>query len=149
MAPLTASTEVDRPAAEVYAYATDPARFAEWQHNVVSGRMERGDGPGRPDRCVTVRRIGFVQRANTAELVDSDPPRTWRVRGIDGPIRAAVDVAVEPVDDQRSRLTITLDFAGRGLGKLLVPLAVQPQARREMPANLRALKRQLEHGAKG
>jgi uncharacterized protein YndB with AHSA1/START domain len=31
MPAIVASTEVDRPAAEVFAYATDPARFSEWQ----------------------------------------------------------------------------------------------------------------------
>jgi uncharacterized protein YndB with AHSA1/START domain len=31
MAPTIARTVVDRPAAEVFAYATDPTRFHEWQ----------------------------------------------------------------------------------------------------------------------
>jgi Polyketide cyclase / dehydrase and lipid transport. len=34
MAPTIASTVVDRPAAEVFAYATDPTRFHEWQQGV-------------------------------------------------------------------------------------------------------------------
>jgi hypothetical protein len=37
---ITASAAVDRPADEVYAYATDPTRFSEWQQGVVSGHME-------------------------------------------------------------------------------------------------------------
>jgi hypothetical protein len=40
-----------------------------------------------------------------SELTHIDPPRTWCVRGADGPIRAAVDVLVEPVAGSRSRLT--------------------------------------------
>jgi uncharacterized protein YndB with AHSA1/START domain len=31
MPAMVTSTEVERPAAEVFAYATDPARFREWQ----------------------------------------------------------------------------------------------------------------------
>ena len=31
MPPSTTGTEVDRPAEEVFAYATDPTRFHEWQ----------------------------------------------------------------------------------------------------------------------
>ena len=42
MAPIVTSAEIDRPAAEVFAYATDPARFSEWQQGVVDGHM---DGP--------------------------------------------------------------------------------------------------------
>jgi hypothetical protein len=43
-----------------------------------------------------------------------------------------------------SRLTIAVDFEGHGIGKVLVPLLVRPQARKEMPANLAALKRRME-----
>ncbi|MGI9156095.1 MAG: hypothetical protein ACR2FG_05595 [Marmoricola sp.] len=60
------------------------------------------------------------------------------------PVRAAVDVLVEPLTDTRSRLTITIDFEGRGIGRLLVPLFVRAEARKEMPANLAALKERLE-----
>jgi uncharacterized protein YndB with AHSA1/START domain len=34
MPPIVASAEIGRPAAEVFAYATDPARFSEWQQSV-------------------------------------------------------------------------------------------------------------------
>jgi hypothetical protein len=91
-----------------------------------------------------VRRIGFTQRASTSDVVLADPPRAWRVRGTDGPIRAQVDVTVLPLAEDRSRLTIAVDFEGHGIGKALVPLVVRPQARREMPANVEALKHRLE-----
>jgi len=70
------------------------------------------------------------------------------VHGIDGPIRATVNVSVEPVDQHaRSKLTIGLDFEGHGIGKLLVPLVVRRGAQKEMPENLRRLKQRLESGA--
>jgi hypothetical protein len=93
MAPITCATDVDRGPADVFAYVTDPTTFVEWQHNVVSGHMD-GDGPhGAGARCLTVRRIGFAKRPITAEVTHVDPPRSWGVRGIDGPIRAVVDVS--------------------------------------------------------
>jgi uncharacterized protein YndB with AHSA1/START domain len=144
MPAITVATEVDRPAADVFGYATDPSRFAEWQTGVVSGHTEPGDGTA-PARCVTVRRIGFADRPSTSEVVHCDPPRSWRVRGIDGPIRAQVDVTVEPLADYRSRLTIAVDFDGHGIGKLLVPLVVRREASKEMPVNVAALKRVLEN----
>lgn len=150
MAPIVTTAEIDRPAAEVFAYVTDPARFSEWQQGVVSGHM---DGPandaGTPAvgaKCVTTRRIGGANRPSTSELVHIEPPRTWGVRGTDGPIRAAVDVQVEPVTGSRSRLTISVDFAGHGIGKILVPLMVRREARKEMPGNMAALKRRMEAG---
>src|ERR1700747_256585 len=148
MPPVVTSAEIDRPVAEVFAYATDPARFSEWQKGVVDGHMDsRADGTGTPAvgaKCVTTRRIGGANRPSTSELTHIDPPKSWGVRGTDGPIRAAVDVLVEPVTGSRSRLTISVDFAGHGIGKILVPLMVRREARKEMPANMAALKHRME-----
>jgi uncharacterized protein YndB with AHSA1/START domain len=141
MPPIVATAEVDRPAADVFTYTTDPTRFPEWQAGVVSGRMDAAEVGGR---CVTVRRIGGAERPSTSELVRLEPPRAWAVRGLDGPIRAAVDVTVEPLGADRSKVTIAVDFSGHGIGKLLVPLLVRRQARQEMPANLARLKERLE-----
>ena len=69
------------------------------------------------------------------------------VRGVDGPIRAIVDVDVEPLAVSRTRLTISIEFEGHGIGRLLVPLVVERQARKEMPENLATLKRELEAAA--
>ena len=148
MPPIVTSADIDRPASEVFAYATDPARFSEWQKGVVDGHMD-GPADGAPAvgaMCVTTRRIGGANRPSTAELVQIDPPKTWGVRGTDGPIRAAVDVLVEPLTDSRSRLTISVDFTGHGIGKILVPLMVRREARKEMPDNMAALKQRVEAG---
>ena len=144
MPPITASIEVDRSAEEVFAYATDPSRFTEWQKGVVGGRMESAGAPQVGDRCLTTRRIGLVDRPATSELVRFDPPHQWSVRGLDGPIRAIVDVTVERRSDTSAHLTIALDFEGHGIGRLLVPLLVRREARREMPVNVTALKQRLE-----
>ena len=145
---IVTSAEIERPAAEVFAYATDPTRFSEWQQGVVDGHM---DGPANGSqspavgaKCVTTRRIGGANRPSTSELVHIDPPKTWGVRGIDGPIRAAVEVLVEPVTGSRSRLTISVDFTGHGIGKILVPLMVRREARKEMPDNMAALRQRME-----
>ena len=150
MPPIVTSAEIGRPAAEVFAYATDPSRFREWQKGVVDGRMDgAADATGSPAvgaRCLTTRRLGGANRPVTSELAHIDPPRSWRVRGLDGPIRAVVDVLVEPVTDSRSRLTISVDFTGHGIGKILVPLMVRREARKEMPDNMAALKQRMEAG---
>jgi uncharacterized protein YndB with AHSA1/START domain len=146
MAPIVTSTEIDRPADEVFTYATDPARFSEWQQGVIDGHMD-GPADGTPAvgaKCVTTRRIGGANRPSTSELTHIDPPKTWGVQGIDGPIRATVEVRVEPLTDARSRLTISVDFTGAGIGKILVPLMVRREARKEMPVNMATLKKRIE-----
>jgi hypothetical protein len=133
MPPIVTSAEIGRPAAEVFAYATDPTRFSEWQKGVVDGRMDGPDGgtgtPAVGSQCVTTRRIGGASRPST-----------------DGPIRAAVEVLVEPLSGSRSRLIISVDFTGHGIGKILVPLMVRREARKEMPDNMTALKQRMEAG---
>ncbi len=144
MPPIVTTVEVDRPAAEAFTYATDPAHFQEWQAGVVDGHLESAGDPKVGDHCHMTRRIGGRNRSSTSLVTHVDPPRTWGVRGIDGPIRAQVNVRVTELDDSRSRLVIDVDFTGHGIGKILVPLLVRREARKEMPANVSALKRNLE-----
>jgi uncharacterized protein YndB with AHSA1/START domain len=145
VAPIEVSIDIARPQDEVFAYVTDPSRFAQWQAGVVGGRMEDGEATSVGSKCLTTRRIGGAEREVTSQVTKLDPPRAWSVHGIDGPIRAIVNVTVEPIDgSSRSRVTIELDFEGHGIGKVLVPIVVRRQARKEMPANIQRLKEQLE-----
>lgn len=144
MAPLVNTIEVDRPSADTFDYVIDPSRFHEWQTGLVAGRMDR-EQVEVGARCISTRKIGGRPREITSEITAYDPPRHWADHGLDGPIRGIVVVDVEPLDnDTRSRVTISLDFEGHGIGKLLVPLVVRRQAASEMPDNMRRLKAQLE-----
>ena len=148
MAPIVSSIEIAAAPEEVFAYVTDPSRLAEWQESVVSTRMEGSAPPGVGSRVVVTRRVGRVERAMTSELTEISSPRSWAVRGVDGPVRGHVKGTVEPLDGgARSRVTIELDLEGHGIGKLLVPLVVRRQAQKEMPTNMRNLKERLERSA--
>jgi carbon monoxide dehydrogenase subunit G len=52
------SIDIARPRQEVFAYVTDPSRFAEWQAGVVGGHMEDGEATTVGSKCMTTRRIG-------------------------------------------------------------------------------------------
>jgi uncharacterized protein YndB with AHSA1/START domain len=145
MPPLVSTIDINRPQDEVFAYVTDPSTIAEWQAGVVGGSMEPGATPAVGSKCVTTRRIGGAERESTSQITKLEPPTSWAVHGIDGPIRAIVNVTVEPVvGSSQSRVTIEVDFEGHGIGMLLVPLVVRRQARSEMPANCRRLKHRIE-----
>jgi hypothetical protein len=68
MAPISTTIEVERPATDVFAYVTDPARFSEWQQGVVDGHLDNPDAPAVGTKCFTTRRIGGSNRASTSEL---------------------------------------------------------------------------------
>jgi carbon monoxide dehydrogenase subunit G len=142
MGSIVSQVEVARTQEEVFAYVTDPAHFTEWLENVVDGHLDDSQ-PTVGAKCFTTRRIGGGERKVTSEITVFDPPRAWAVHGTDGPIRASVNVTVEPVGDG-SRVTIDLDFEGHGIGKILVPLLVRPQSQKEMRRNMARLKTQLE-----
>ncbi len=146
MAPIVNSIEISRRPDDVFSYLTDPSHVPDWQESAVSAR---GDTPLTVgSRVVVTRRVGRTERTMTNEVTELDPPKSWSLRGIDGPVRGNVKGTVEPLaDGERSRVTLELDFEGHGIGKLLVPLVVRRQAQAEMPRNMQKLKDRLESGA--
>ena len=145
MAPIVSSAEIARRPEDVFSYVSDPSRLPDWQESIVSAHLEGGGPAAEASRAITARRIGRGERTMTMELTELAAPRSWAVRGIDGPVRGVVKGTVEPLDDgARSRVTIELDFEGHGIGKLLVPLLARPQAKQELPENMQHLKERLE-----
>lgn len=145
MAPIVESVEIARRPEDVFGFVTDVDRLAEWQEGLVSADREGGGPVATGSRIAMTRRVGGRERTMTMEVTDMTPPLSWGARGIDGPVRATVAGTIEPLEDgTRSRLTIRLDFSGHGIGMLLVPLVVRPQARAELPRDEQTLKRLLE-----
>jgi uncharacterized protein YndB with AHSA1/START domain len=146
MAPIVNSIEISRRPEDVYAYLADPSHVPEWQESAVSAR---GDAPLTVgSRVVVTRKVGGTEREMTNEVTEVSPPKSWALRGIDGPIRGNVKGTIEPLGDgERSQVTIALDFEGHGIGKLLLPLFVRRQVQAEMPKNMQNLKNRLESGA--
>lgn len=143
-APIVHSIEVDRSPDEVFRYVTDPARFGEWQYDVVRVRVEDDAPLGKGSRFTTTRKVGRSERIMTQEIVEVDPPRRWAARGVAGPIRPNARILVEPVaDGRRSRVTFELAFRGHGVGVLLVA-AVRRMAAKGAPLSYRRLKELLD-----
>jgi uncharacterized membrane protein len=140
MSAFVSSIEIDRPADEVFAYATDPARFPEWQKDVVKVSVQGNDVGAR---FTTLRKVGGSERSMTQEITDNTPPRSWAARGVDGPIRPTATIKVEPLDETRCRATFSLDFDGRGVAAPLAPF-VRRVAAKAAPASYQRLKENLE-----
>jgi uncharacterized protein YndB with AHSA1/START domain len=141
------SVEVDQPPDAVFGYVTDPARFAEWQYDVVRVQVD-GDTPlGKGARFATTRRVGRSERTMTQEVVEMASPSRWAARGVAGPIRPDARVVVEPLDDgRRSTVTFELAFRGHGIGVPLLP-AVRLMAAKGAPLSYRRPKEKLDQAA--
>jgi uncharacterized membrane protein len=147
VAPIVSSVEIDRPAADVFAYLDDLARHGEWQDAIVSTRVLTEGPVGVGTRAVDTRRIGGSRtQDSTYEVVEHDPPRRSAFRGVDGPVRPVGSVTIEAVDEGRSRVTVEIDLKGHGLaGAVLAPIA-RSQARKQIPKDQQKLKELLEAG---
>jgi len=144
---ITNSIEIDRRPEDVFAYLDELDRHGEWQGQIVDVTVET-EGPTRVgSRATDTRRVPGGPRRFTYEVTEHDPPRRSAFRGVSGPVRPFGSVTVEPVGDgSRSRVTLQLDFEGRGFGKVIAPLA-RREARRTVPQDQARLKERLEQGA--
>ncbi|WP_433007730.1 SRPBCC family protein [Kribbella sp. CA-294648] len=140
MTAFVRSVDIGRPAAEVFAYATDPGHFPEWQRDVA--RVDVG-GHEVGSRFVTVRKVAGAERGMTQEITENAPPRRWAARGVDGPILPSATIEVEPLGVDRCRVTFGLDFDGRGVAAPLAPV-VRRIAAKAAPASYQRLKEKLE-----
>ena len=138
------SIEIARPPQDVFAYATDPARLAEWQQSIVDAEVQT-DGPTRlGSRITQTRRVGRGTRTFTLEVTAHEPPSRFAFKGIGGLVRSRGTITFEPLDGgQRTRYSVELDVEGHGLGVLLMPHA-RRIVRKELPENLQHLKQKLE-----
>lgn len=146
MDPIVTTLDIARPPEEVFAVATDPTRFDQWQADVV--RVETDHPAPLPvgARFTTVRRIGGVERSVSQRVAEVARPHRWAACSDTGPIRPNAAIAIEPVDGGAgSRVTFTLDFVGHGIGVPMLPL-VRRQTRRAAPASYRRLKQLIESG---
>jgi carbon monoxide dehydrogenase subunit G len=141
MQPIVSTIEIARPPDEVFAFATDPTRFPEWQKDVVSVEME---GQGIGAQFTTTRQIGPAKQTIVQKITQSDPPRHWAARGIGGYILANGTITVESLDEgRRSRVTFSLDFDARGPARAFLPM-VRAMTRSAAPKSYRHLKELLE-----
>jgi hypothetical protein len=145
VAPIVESIEINRKPEDVFAYLDEVERHGEWQKDIV-GVQRQTEGPTRVGTHVKeTRKVPGGNRSMTYEITEHDPPRKSAFRVLDGPIRAVGAISVDPLDDgSRSRVTISLDFHGQGLGgKLLLPVA-KSQARKQVPDAQARMKELLE-----
>ena len=145
MKTIRQSIQVARRPEDVFAYATDFAKFPEWQVGAVSAREMPGSPGGQGSIAAVTRKLGPARFARTEVIRRYHPPRTWTVEGVGGPLIAHVHGTLDPLQQgAETKVTIDMDFEGRGAGKFLIPGIALRAARKQLPKNLQNLKRALE-----
>ena len=144
MIDFTVETPIERPAGEVFAYATDPGRLATWQTNTISSTLE-GPGPLRlGSRLREVHRgPGGKEFPSVVEVTEYEPDRVFALQVREGtPVHARM--TFEPTERgtclrfrAHGRLTGPMRIAEPLVGRML---------RRQFTEQCATLKRVLESG---
>jgi uncharacterized protein YndB with AHSA1/START domain len=147
MIKFSIETRIDRPVAEVFAYATDPEQLATWQTNTVSAAREDGGPLGLGSRLREVHRApGGKELESVVEVSEYEPDRTFALRVVEGtPVHARM--TFEPTE----RGTL-MRFAAHGkltgAMRLAQPL-LQRVLKRQFASQCATLKCVLEDGSSG
>jgi uncharacterized protein YndB with AHSA1/START domain len=134
------TVEIDRPAAEVFAFLTDVSRVPEWQASAIESRA---DGPLAEGVRIHERRH-FLGHDGDTELEVSafEPGRRLALRTLRGPVKLVIDHMLEETDG-RTQLRVTAEGRPHGLLRLAGP-AVTAKARQELRRDFERLKAILE-----
>jgi uncharacterized membrane protein len=143
--PLNVTTEIiiDRPSAEVAAYAGDPTDAPEWYANIKSIEWQT------PPPLQVGSRLDFVAQflgrrlAYTYEVVELEPGERLVMRTAQGPFPMETTYTWEPLDADRTRMTLRNRGQATGFAKITAP-AMAASVRRANQRDLTRLKALLE-----
>jgi uncharacterized membrane protein len=141
-----AQQTIARSAEDVWTYAADIVRHAEWM-TVTDARIVRGDGGRVGARGRERMRFGPFGWDVEFEVVDATPGRRIAWRSVSGaPFDLDVSLDLEPLGPASTQATYGADIRLRGPWRLLSPM-VAMEASAGPARELQRLKAQLEAAA--
>ncbi len=136
-------TVIERPAAEVAAYAADLDRSPEWYVNIKSVEW-KSPPPLRPgSRVAFVARFLGKSLAYTYEIEEWEPGRRLRMRTMEGPFPMETTYEWEALGSSRTRMRLRNRGQPRGFAALVAPFMASAM-RRANRKDLACLKEILE-----
>lgn len=140
---LSAECQVERPAEAVFTFISDSSNNPQWQRGQRSC-VWTSSPPIRVGSTYDqeARFLGrtVINRFRVTELV---PSRSITIQSTEGSFPITVRRSVEPLDENRSRVTAEIRGEPGGFFRLVLPL-VRSLAQRSVQADYRRLKQLLE-----
>ncbi|WP_433305644.1 SRPBCC family protein [Actinoplanes sp. CA-030573] len=134
---------IHRPCPEVAAYVADPSHASEWYVNIKSVAWRT------PPPVTVGSRVDFVaaflgrRLAYTYEIVEFVPGERMVMRTAQGPFPMETTYTWQPVDAQRTRMTLRNRGEPAGFARVTAPM-MAASVRRANRKDLANLKRLLE-----
>jgi uncharacterized protein YndB with AHSA1/START domain len=143
MLDITIETHIARPVADVFAYATDPAKLSTWQTNTVSA-VQEGDGPlAVGTRLREVHRgPGGKEMPSLVEVSEYEPGAAFGLRMVEGPLPLHADMRFA-ANDGGTLLSFRAFGQPTGAMRLAQPV-LRRAIRRQFAEHCANLKRVLE-----
>lgn len=146
--PVDVSTEIviDRPVADVAAFAEDPTNAPQWYANIASVEWVTEPPVTVGSRMRFVAHFLGRRLAYTYEVTEHDPGRRLVMRTAEGPFPMATTYTWEPVGGEGEATRMQLRNAGEPRGFAKVGSSMMARSmRRANEADLAALKQLLEN----
>jgi uncharacterized membrane protein len=135
--------EIDRPRAEVAAYASDPDNATEWYENIKAVEWKSPKPVAVGSRLAFVARFLGRELAYTYEVKDIVPGERFVMSTAEGPFPMETTYLFEAVDAGATRMTLRNRGESAGFAKLAAPVMARAM-RRANGQDLRRLKEILE-----
>jgi uncharacterized protein YndB with AHSA1/START domain len=142
---VTTEVVIERPVAEVAAYAADPSNAPQWYANIDEVRWETEPPVRVGSRASFVARFLGRRLAYTYEVAALVPGERLVMRTSDGPFPMETTYTWAPVAACSTRMALRNRGEPAGFSKVATPL-MGPAMRRANRKDLAALKRRLERG---
>jgi len=139
-------TVIDRPPAEVAAYAGDPSNTPRWYVNIKSVEWKTPPPMQIGSKLAFVAQFLGRQLAYTYEVVDLVPGRRLLMKTAQGPFPMETTYTWEPAGEGQTRMTLRNRGEPAGFSKIAAPFMAAAM-RRANQKDLRLLKTLLERGA--
>ena len=142
MIDFTIETEIHRPLADVFAYATDPGKLVTWQASTVSVTPEDDEKLRVGSRLREVHRGGGKEHASLVEVSEYEPDRLFALHVIEGPLPIDAHITFEATE-RGTLMRFRAHGQPKGALRLTQPL-LRHTLKRQFDADCKRLKETLE-----
>ena len=142
MMEISHSTFINRPVAEVFALAGDPAQDSSWATVMVESRLISEGPVQKGSELVQVLRVLGTRLESRCEITEYEPNHRIAFTVTSGPSGGANERTFEALDGG-TRFTMVMRGDSKGLFKVADPV-LKRMASKQMAADLDILKELLE-----